>query len=249
MPLLFSYGTLQQDDVQLATFGRRLKGVRDALVGFEQAQVLIEDPEVVATSGRTHHPIVRRGADPASRVDGTAFEVTDAEIRAADAYEVSAYARIAVTLASGAQAWVYAQAPDGKTGEAGTDMVVHVGGCHCGQVRFEVTAPARLEVADCNCTICAKSGFLHLIVPKSRFRLLSGADSLTNYQFNTGTARHLFCKVCGVKSFYVPRSHPDGYSVNARCLDAGTVRAMVTQPFNGQEWEANVRHLSGAHDS
>ena len=123
-------------------------------------------------------------------------------------------------------------------------MAVHTGGCHCGRVRFEVTAPERLEVAECNCSICAKSGFLHLIVEKAHFRLLSGEDSLTNYQFNTGTARHLFCKVCGVKSFYVPRSFPHGYSVNARCLDAGTVREMVTEPFNGQEWEKNVGTLS-----
>ncbi len=123
-------------------------------------------------------------------------------------------------------------------------MVVHTGGCHCGRVRFEVTAPARLEVSDCNCSICAKSGFLHLIVDRSHFRLLSGEDSLTSYQFNTGTARHLFCKVCGVKSFYVPRSHPHGYSVNARCLDPGTVRELVTQPFDGRDWEHNVAGLS-----
>ena len=87
---------------------------------------------------------------------------------------------------------------------------MHAGGCHCRRVRFEVTAPADLEVADCNCSICAMSGYLHLIVPKERFRLLSGADDLATYQFNTGAARHLFCRVCGVKSFYVPRSHPDG---------------------------------------
>ncbi len=123
-------------------------------------------------------------------------------------------------------------------------MVVHKGGCHCGRVRFEVDAPAQLPVADCNCSICAKSGFLHLIVEKSHFRLLCGADSLTNYQFNTATAQHLFCKVCGVKSFYVPRSFPHGYSVNARCLDPGTVTQMVVEPFNGQEWEQNIQGLS-----
>ena len=110
MPLLFSYGTLQQDEVQRATFGRLLTGRPDALVGFEQAMVLIEDPQVVATSGMTHHPIVRPSTDPASRVPGTVFEVTAAEIRSADEYEVSAYRRIAVKLASGAQAWVYVDA-------------------------------------------------------------------------------------------------------------------------------------------
>jgi gamma-glutamylcyclotransferase (GGCT)/AIG2-like uncharacterized protein YtfP len=107
MPLLFSYGTLQQPGVQRATFGRLLTGRPDALVGFEQALVLIEDPQVLATSGLTHHPIVRPSTDPASRVPGTVFEVSDAEILSADEYEVAAYRRIAVQLASGAQAWVY----------------------------------------------------------------------------------------------------------------------------------------------
>jgi hypothetical protein len=86
--------------------------------------------------------------------------------------------------------------------------------------------------------MCSKSGYLHIIVPKSRFRLLQGAEFLTTYSFNTHVAKHLFCSVCGVKSFYVPRSHPDGYSVNARCLDEGTVEALIIEPFNGREWEA-----------
>jgi hypothetical protein len=116
-------------------------------------------------------------------------------------------------------------------------MIRHTGGCHCGRVRFEIQAPAEIEVADCNCSICAKFGYLHLTVPQSRFRLLSGSDSLTSYQFNTGTAKHLFCSHCGVKSFYVPRSHPDGYSVNVRCLDAGTVTAMRVEQIDGKNWE------------
>jgi hypothetical protein len=116
-------------------------------------------------------------------------------------------------------------------------MVKHTGGCHCGQVRFEVTAPAKITVSECNCSICSKSGYLHLVVPAERFRLVSGADSLTTYTFNTGTAKHLFCKVCGIKSFYVPRSHPDGFSVNARCLDPGTVEEMSVRQTNGREWE------------
>lgn len=116
-------------------------------------------------------------------------------------------------------------------------MVTHTGGCHCGRVRFEVVAPAHLEVSECNCSICSKTGFLHLIVPKSRFRLLSGAESLHTYRFNTGTAKHLFCTNCGIKSFYVPRSHPDGYSVNARCLDEGTVQGMTVTQIDGRNWE------------
>ena len=122
-----------------------------------------------------------------------------------------------------------------------SELIKHTGGCHCGRVRYEVMAPAELTVSDCNCSICAKSGYLHVIVSKAEFRLLSGADVLTSYRFNTGTAKHLFCAVCGVKSFYVPRSHPDGFSVNARCLDAGTVEKLVVRKFNGLEWEKSMR--------
>ena len=121
------------------------------------------------------------------------------------------------------------------------EVVVHSGGCHCGRVRFEVTAPAAISVAECNCSICAKSGYLHLIVPKSRFRLLAGEESITTYTFNTGVAQHFFCKVCGIKSFYVPRSDPDGISVNARCLDPATVSRMEVRPFDGRNWEASIR--------
>src|SRR5690606_30094356 len=110
MPLLFSYGTLQQENVQLSTFGRRLAGHEDELLGFEQSWVRIEDPQVVATSGQTHHPIVRFVGDKASRVAGTVFEITDAELASADQYEVAAYKRVAASLASGRQAWVYVDA-------------------------------------------------------------------------------------------------------------------------------------------
>jgi len=116
-------------------------------------------------------------------------------------------------------------------------VITHRGGCHCGRVRYEVIAPSRIEVEECNCSICAKSAFLHLIVPASRFKLLSGAESLLSYRFNTGRAEHLFCRVCGVKSFYVPRSHPDGFSVNARCLDDGTVESMNVTPIDGRNWD------------
>lgn len=116
-------------------------------------------------------------------------------------------------------------------------MVKHTGGCHCGRVRFEVTAPGRLEVSECNCSICSKSGYLHLIVPTERFKLLAGAEALSTYSFNTRTARHLFCSTCGIKSFYVPRSHPDGFSVNARCLDPDTIESLSVKQTNGREWE------------
>ena len=116
-------------------------------------------------------------------------------------------------------------------------MITHTGSCHCGRVRFEVIAPAKLQVSECNCSMCSKVGYLHLVVPAERFRLLSGSEALTKYSFNTHTANHLFCSVCGIKSFYVPRSHPDGFSINARCLDPGTVDEIIATQINGREWE------------
>lgn len=121
--------------------------------------------------------------------------------------------------------------------------VIHRGGCHCGAVRFEVEAPAILEVIECNCSICSMTGYLHLIVPRSRFRLLRGTDHLTTYTFNTRVAQHYFCKTCGIKSFYVPRSHPDGYSVNVRCLDPTTIEKIVVTSFDGRNWERHAAEL------
>ncbi len=89
---------------------------------------------------------------------------------------------------------------------------------------------------------------MHLFVPKSDFRLLQGADDLTTYTFNTGVARHLFCRHCGIKSFYVPRSHPDGISVNVRCLDEGTVESVESTTFDGRNWEQNISKLSPISD-
>jgi len=123
------------------------------------------------------------------------------------------------------------------------DVVEHRGGCHCGRVRFAIQAPAEIEAVQCNCSICAKSAYLHLIVARESFALLQGAESLTTYTFNTRTARHLFCSVCGVKSFYVPRSHPDGYSVNVNCLDPGTVVRVLVVGFDGAHWEENIAEL------
>ena len=128
---------------------------------------------------------------------------------------------------------------------SGESLRTHQGGCHCGAVRFEVDAPALLTAFDCNCSVCKMSGYLHLIVPRSRFRLLRGSDVLTEYRFNTGTARHLFCSRCGVKSFYVPRSNPDGYSVNVRCLQGSTVEHVEVQPFDDNEREASDAALRG----
>lgn len=128
-------------------------------------------------------------------------------------------------------------------------LITHRGGCHCGAVRFEVDAPAQLKLLDCDCSMCRMTAFQHLIVPASRFRLTQGAEHLREYTFNTGTAKHRFCRRCGVKSFYIPRSHPDGYSVNARCLDAGTVTGVELELFDDTrraESTAAVAHLSQA---
>jgi len=123
--------------------------------------------------------------------------------------------------------------------------VTHTGGCHCGAVAFEVEAPATISASDCNCSICRMTGYLHLIVPRSRFHLLRGADALSEYKFNTGTARHLFCRHCGIKSFYVPRSNPDGYSVNVRCLDSSTIEQIDVQPFDDRNREASEAKIRG----
>ncbi len=124
--------------------------------------------------------------------------------------------------------------------------MIYTGGCHCGAVRFEVEAPAAVEVEHCNCSICHKSGFLHLIVPLADFHLLQGSDALQTYTFNTGVARHTFCRHCGIKPFYTPRSNPDGMDINLNCLD--TLPASVTVvEFDGRNWEQNAHTL--AHKS
>ncbi len=117
------------------------------------------------------------------------------------------------------------------------EMISHHGGCHCGHIRFAVQAPRTITVTRCNCSICSKSGYLGLIVPKDRFTLQSGEAHLVEYSFNTGTAKHLFCSVCGIKSFYIPRSHPDGISVNALCLDPDSIDEMKIDEFDGKHWE------------
>ena len=127
--------------------------------------------------------------------------------------------------------------------ESNERLISIPGGCHCGAVRFEVDVPPAVRVSHCNCSICTRSGFVHLIVPKDRFRLLAGASALTEYRFNTGTARHLFCRTCGIKSFYVPRSHPDGYSVNLNCVDLPGEIEIGHTDFDGRHWRRNIGEL------
>jgi hypothetical protein len=117
-------------------------------------------------------------------------------------------------------------------------LQTYEGGCHCGRVRFRAEVDLA-TIGECNCSICTKKGILHLLVPPEKFELLSGEDALATYQFNTNTARHTFCRHCGIHAFYVPRSDPDKISVNARCLDG--IDAGELKPrrfFDGRNWEA-----------
>ncbi len=124
--------------------------------------------------------------------------------------------------------------------------MIHKGSCHCQAVQFEVEAPEVIEADRCNCSICNKSGFLHLIVPLSKFRLTTGSKMLTTYTFNTGIAKHTFCKQCGVKPFYTPRSNPDGIDINVHCIDTPDLQVNITE-FDGQNWEQNAHKV--AHKS
>jgi hypothetical protein len=113
------------------------------------------------------------------------------------------------------------------------------GGCHCGRVRFRVTADLS-RVTYCNCSICAKKGFLHLIVAPEQFELLSGKEALTTYRFNTGVAQHTFCSNCGMHPFYIPRSDPDKIDVNVRCLDGVDLNSLMLGYFDGKNWEQAI---------
>jgi len=118
------------------------------------------------------------------------------------------------------------------------------GGCHCGAVRFEADlSEPPVPALNCNCSICAMTGFIHVMVPHERFELLSGRGALTSYRFGSGAADHLFCANCGVKSFYQPRSHPDCWSLNANCLDRPV--ELVIEQFDGKNWEAAQSSLRG----
>ncbi len=119
----------------------------------------------------------------------------------------------------------------------------YTGSCHCQKVIFTVEANNEVEVENCNCSVCQKSGFLHLIVPKSKFSITSGEENLTTYTFNTGVAQHYFCKTCGIKPFYIPRSNPDGVDININCLDTKPEKINIVD-FDGQNWEDNAAALA-----
>jgi len=117
-----------------------------------------------------------------------------------------------------------------------------IGGCHCGAVRFEAeVAGPPIAALDCNCSVCRMTGFMHIVVPHDRFELIAGRDALSSYRFGTGAAQHLFCRNCGIKSFYQPRSHPDAWSINANCLDHPVELAI--ERFEGANWDQAKANL------
>ncbi|MFN9466786.1 MAG: GFA family protein [Pseudanabaena sp.] len=118
-----------------------------------------------------------------------------------------------------------------------------LGGCHCGAIRFRVKV-RKYEAIACNCSICQKKGILHLMVPPEDFELLKGEDNLSTYTFNTGIAKHHFCKTCGIHPFYRPRSHPDDYDVNVRCLDGDAIERFTITSFDGKHWEDNIQQIT-----
>lgn len=121
--------------------------------------------------------------------------------------------------------------------------ITHHGGCHCGAVRFEFQAPAAVAVTDCNCSMCRMSAYEHIFVPHADLHFTAGEDDLVPYQFNTRQAVHMFCSTCGIKPLYRPRSHPDAWSVNYRCVDAGTMKVAKRIAFDGADWDSNIAGL------
>ncbi|KAF2071593.1 hypothetical protein CYY_007102 [Polysphondylium violaceum] len=127
------------------------------------------------------------------------------------------------------------------------EIITHTGGCHCGKIRIEFDAPSNLQTIGCNCSICAKKGFIHFVVPKSKLRLVKGefGVDISTYTFNTGVAQHYFCSTCGITPFYIPRSNPDGYSINVRCLDNFNPEQFANlEYFDGRNWEKHAHTLA-----
>ncbi|XP_048328729.2 uncharacterized protein LOC125422194 [Ziziphus jujuba] len=123
-----------------------------------------------------------------------------------------------------------------------SEIITHNGGCHCRRVRWRVQAPSRVEAWDCNCSDCSMRGNTHIIVPAERFELSGDSKQfITTYTFGTHTAKHTFCKVCGITSFYYPRSNPDGVSITFRCVDPGTLTHIEVKQYDGRNWEGSYK--------
>ena len=122
-------------------------------------------------------------------------------------------------------------------------MVTHLGSCHCKQIQFEVTGKNNIQVLDCSCSICSIVNYKHYVVDKSQFKLLKGKKYLSTYTFNTKVAKHMFCKICGIKSFYIPRSHPDSISINLNCINSKTINKVKIIKFDGKHWKKNINKI------
>nr|XP_042139294.1 centromere protein V [Peromyscus maniculatus bairdii] len=208
----------------------------------------------VVTGGDAHQPAgTRRAERPVRRAEGDMRRTRSAEAAAEEPPPAGTPAASVSALDLGEQRerWETFQKRQRLSFEGAAKLLLdtfeyqglvkHTGGCHCGAVRFEVWASADLHIFDCNCSICKKKQNRHFIVPASRFKLLKGAESITTYTFNTHKAQHTFCKRCGVQSFYTPRSNPGGFGIAPHCLDEGTVRSVVTEEFNGSDWERAIK--------
>ena len=124
-----------------------------------------------------------------------------------------------------------------------TVKTIHKGHCHCGAVQFEFTAASPIDVTQCDCSICSMTGYEHVFIPQSDLKFTKGEDNLSLYTFGTGAAKHFFCKSCGIKPLYIPRSHPECYSVNLRCVANGTLTVANRIAFSGSNWEENIDGL------
>jgi hypothetical protein len=121
------------------------------------------------------------------------------------------------------------------------------GGCHCGLVAYEVDGPIK-RASECNCSICTRKGYLHWIVPRDQFRLMTSWDDLVVYSFNTGAAKHYFCPRCGVASFYIPRSDPDKIDINLRCLEGIDLSTLELSHFDGRNWDTAIKSYESLGD-
>ena len=122
-------------------------------------------------------------------------------------------------------------------------MIKHLGSCHCKQIKFEVIGKNNIQVLDCSCSICSILNYKHYVVDKSQFKLLKGKKYLSTYTFNTKVAKHMFCKICGIKSFYIPRSHPDSISINLNCINSKTINKVKIIKFDGKHWKKNINKI------
>ncbi|MDG2001636.1 MAG: GFA family protein [Alphaproteobacteria bacterium] len=122
-------------------------------------------------------------------------------------------------------------------------MITHLGSCHCKQIQFEVTGKNNIQVLDCSCSICSIVNYKHYVVDKSQFKLLKGKKHLSTYTFNTKVAKHMFCKICGIKSFYIPRSHPESISINLNCINSKTINKVKIIKFDGKHWKKNINKI------